>query len=78
MMSDDMTFQDASKRGYTFVPVDFDGIESLPPTIDGMCPKCNLKMKYLHDLRCSLCDNQYIQYCDNCEGHYRLAKVKEY
>ena len=63
---------------YSFVPVDFDGIESLPPTIDGMCPKCNLKMKYLHDLRCSLCDNQYIQYCDNCEGHFRLTKVKEY
>lgn len=58
---------------YSFVPVD-DGIESLPPTVEGICPKCNLKMKYIHDLRCALCDNQYIQYCDNCEGHYRMVK----
>jgi len=62
---------------YSFVLLD-DGIEDLPPHIVGICPRCNVKMIYIHDLRCDKCDNQYVQYCIQCEGHFRMVKVKQY
>jgi len=38
----------------------------------GICPKCGNRLYFIHDIRCTECDNQTIVWCPRCEKHRKL------
>lgn len=37
------------------------------------CPECNTKALWIHDLKCSICDNITVVYCPQCQSHFKVS-----
>lgn len=41
------------------------------------CPNCNGYTTYIHDLKCSICDNMTVVWCPKCQEHITISEMKK-
>ena len=45
------------------------------PNLSELCRYCNNKLYYIHDLRCTICNNTTIMWCPKCQRHWDFSKL---
>jgi hypothetical protein len=54
------------------------GIEKIPenkdiPDYNALCPQCKGYTVFIHNLKCTICDNKEVVWCPTCQEHFRVT-----